>query len=1087
MPQKNIFEELSAEEIAKAVKKHASESRNEEDLKIRVETLLRSKVLDKWGIRPASYEHRNVISGERKDALYGTVIIEYKEPQKLQNKIEFEKAKEQVKKYIAGEAKEKSAYSKYFGVVLDGYNIAFVRFRKNEWIDSGLQDINAQTVLRLLEAIRGLKNKPIDSELLLLDFGPRSETSRKAILILYKKVQRSKSERTKMLFNDWKRVFSQVCAYSPEKLSSLTDYYEIEEKDVDGEKLLFAVHTYYTILMKLLTSEIVTLFADSIIGSYLKRLEDAYYKGLDELANELNELEEGGIFSTVGIRNFLEADYFAWYLDEWDKETAGIVMEIVKKLLDYEPATVELDPDRVKDLFKRLYQNLVPRKVRHDLGEYFTPDWLAELLLNEVGYDGNPDRRVLDPACGSGTFLVLTIKRIKDYAEEHFLSKNETAEKILKNVVGFDLNPLAVLASRANYIIALGELIRYRPREGIEIPIYLADSVLVTRKATLYGGRDYVLTTSEGDFWIPVDIVKKDLLPALLSSIDQFVKLRYEKEDFQKLLAKEKHELSEEVVNALGRLYEKILRLEEKNRNRIWTRLLKNSFAPLLVGKFDYVVGNPPWVNWANLPTHYRKWTKEIWDLYGLTEASEVKRDVAMLFVARCFEKYLENGGLAFLIPFTTYKTPAGAGFRKYLATKCKVFKIHDVAELYPFEGAVNRTSLLVIGNGQTKFPIPCLMWSNTKSTGIDQGEELSNVRKMTRQNEMLLAPILEGKSESPWMIISHNAYNAVKKAIRPSQYKAHSGVDTNLNGVYWIEVLSKEPSGILVRNLSDIGKKQLKEITRVVEKEVVYPLLKGEDVKKWFGVPSSYIVVPHDPKIGKPLSESKIKNECPKAFGFLVEFKNALQNRSTHRLWGKGNPFYAVYKISGYTFSPYKVVWKYIAGKISSRGEFSVGVVGQASDPLLGIKPIVPNNNVMLIPTTEATEAFFIAAVLNSTISRLIVNSYTTIGISTHVLEHVYVPQFNPTNLLHVELSKLSKKAYELAKKYHKHGDAVTQEALRKVEDEIDATVAQLYGITDEELAEIKKTLSILKTGEAKEEGEEGEEPEKRAKRKKS
>ena len=107
---------------------------------------------------------------------------------------------------------------------------------------------------------------------------------------------------------------------------------------------------------------------------------------------ELLDLEEGGIIAKIGIRNFLEADYFAWYLDEWNEDVVKGVMEIVRKLWDYDPATVELEPDRVKDLFKWLYQNLVPKRVRHDLGEYFTPDWLAELLLDEVGYDGTPKR-----------------------------------------------------------------------------------------------------------------------------------------------------------------------------------------------------------------------------------------------------------------------------------------------------------------------------------------------------------------------------------------------------------------------------------------------------------------------------------------------------------------------------------------------------------------------------------------------------------------------------------------------------------------------------------------------------------------------
>lgn len=400
----------------------------------------------------------------RKDALYGTVIIEYKAPGKLDSKSEFVKAKEQVKKYIRTETEDKKSFGRYFGIIIDGSKISFVRFRKNHWDEQEEPlGVNAQTVLMLLKSIRGLRRKPIDAEFLLIDFGPKSEISKRVIIALYESLIDANKARTDMLFNDWRRVFSQVCSYSKEKLSGLIKYYGLDGDDeVDVEKLLYATHTYYTILMKLLTSEIVTLFADSLLGSYLKRIEEAYYRDSHEMLGELKDLEEGGIFATVGIKNFLEADYFDWYLDEWNEKITESIYELTRKLLEYEPATVELNPERVKDLFKRLYQNLVPRSIRHKLGEYFTPDWLAELLLDETGYDGNPDKRVLDPACGSGTFLVLTIKRIKEYADEHFLDRRELLNKIINNVRGIDLNPLAVLASKANYIIALSDLLRYR-------------------------------------------------------------------------------------------------------------------------------------------------------------------------------------------------------------------------------------------------------------------------------------------------------------------------------------------------------------------------------------------------------------------------------------------------------------------------------------------------------------------------------------------------------------------------------------------------------------------------------------------------
>ena len=75
---------------------------------------------------------------------------------------------------------------------------------------------------------------------------------------------------------------------------------------------------------------------------------------------------------------------------------------MIDKLDQYNPGTFSEDPAQSRDLLKKLYQQLFPKSVRHDLGEYYTPDWLAEHVLNELGYEGDPDKRLLDPACGSG-------------------------------------------------------------------------------------------------------------------------------------------------------------------------------------------------------------------------------------------------------------------------------------------------------------------------------------------------------------------------------------------------------------------------------------------------------------------------------------------------------------------------------------------------------------------------------------------------------------------------------------------------------------------------------------------------------------
>ena len=1086
---KLAFETLNTTKLAEEIKQRAREARNEEELRIGF-AIVFDPILRALKIKPAYERHtagiRCIVSGLRKDALYGSVILEFKSPGKLKNKREFDKAKEQVRKYIKAEGIDPRSYGRYYGILTDGLQIGFVRFRKEIWEESAEPlELSAQTVLRLLEAMRGLKRKPIEAQLLLEDFGPESKISEKVIVFLYKALVHSKSARTKMLFEDWKRVFSQVCSYSKKKFAGLVDHYGLKDyKIVDFEKLMFAIHTYYTILMKLLTSEIVTLFADGLIGSYLRRLDDAYLRSKEDMQNEMRELEEGGIFVDLGIRNFLEADYFAWYLDEWDKEIAYLIDEIAKKLLDYEPATVKLTPERVKDLFKILYQNLVSKDIRHKIGEYFTPDWLAELLLDEIGFDGDPEKRVLDPACGSGTFLILAINRIREYAEEHFVDKRTLLTKIARNVQGIDLNPLAVLASKANYIIALADLLRYRPKEGIEIPVYLADSIAVGRRVKVTGESEVYMKTIEGEFWIPHEVMEKELLSGILDDIELCIRNKYSKRIFKEF-AQKRYELKESSIESLVRLYWKLVSLERKGRNKIWTKILKNSFAPLLMGKFDYVVGNPPWINWENLPEFYRNETKGLWNWYGLFKKTrsgglgKVKKDVAMLFVARSLDRFTKYcGKLAFLLPFTVYKTRAGAGFRAFLdkgkvadpRIPCKVQRVHDLVTLYPFEAAVNRTSLIVIEKrGKTEFPIPCVMWHNPRTKGINEEAELEEVKRTTKQFDMILVPLRKGKPETPWMIINEKAHNILQKVMKPSQYKAHAGVCTWADGIFWVEILSKQPSGILVSNVGKTAKMTTKRIKNLVDPEFVFPVLRGKNHKKWYTRCEGHIVLPVSSS-GKILSERELKVNHPNTYSYFFSFSEELRNRSGYKLMFKksGKPFYSVLRAK-YGIKPYKVSWKHIAGKISGKALFECSVIIEEKG-----KPVIPTHGVMIISCDNEDEAYYVCAILNSSFSSLVVASYALeVHVPTDVPKHVYVPDFNPKNRLHQKLAKLSKKAHTTAKQIFEENREDLKKNLKRIEAEIDDMVAQLYRVSNDELKEIKKCLRILKEGEIEEEKE--------------
>ena len=246
-----------------------------------------------------------------------------------------------------------------------------------------------------------------------------------------------------------------------------------------------------------------------------------------------------------------------------------------------------------------LYQHLFPRAVRHDLGEYDTPDWLAEMTLDKLKYEGNPDVRILDPACGSGTFLIAVIRRIRkwysDNRESCGFGDRVLTEKLLANVIGFDLNPLAVMASKVNLLIAIRDLLK--TVSEIELPVYLCDSIVLPKDtgATLFG-KAWHIKTSVGILGIPSEVTEnRTILAKYTSILEESVKSRYTEDDF---LARCKAErIPVESRSDHVKLFTKCSKLEADDKNGIWARIIKNAFAPIFLDQVDIVVGNPPWVN----------------------------------------------------------------------------------------------------------------------------------------------------------------------------------------------------------------------------------------------------------------------------------------------------------------------------------------------------------------------------------------------------------------------------------------------------------------------------------------------------------
>ena len=349
--------------------------------------------------------------------------------------------------------------------------------------------------------------------------------------------------------------------------------------------------------------------------------------------------------------------------------------DVAREFLEFEPASAILVPQLKKDLLKELYSSLVDEQIRHDLGEYYTPDWLAQHLLNRVGYYGDLNSTILDPTCGSGTFLVEAVARLRQTCLEEELSPLKTLTTILHNVKGLDLNPLAVISSRANYILAIYDLI-LEVGNDIELPVYLADCINVPIQKEDDDGEKYLeysLDTELDNFTIeiPWEFVRTQTIGRVLLECEEAISNGRNFERFLRRLRSISEivpHLSKSAVDRLYEFYKIIESLETRNWNRIWCRIIKNNFSPRGFGMFDYIVGNPPWVRWSRLPESYRNRVKNFCNYYGLVSgrgySGGIESDISTVITFSAADNWLRDGGIiGFLITWTVFKSGSARGF----------------------------------------------------------------------------------------------------------------------------------------------------------------------------------------------------------------------------------------------------------------------------------------------------------------------------------------------------------------------------------------------------------------------------------------
>jgi hypothetical protein len=614
----------------------------------------------------------------RADALYGNLLIEFERGSAGWLK----QAKKQLQRYLAILAGNPDTKNYYFiPIASDG--VSFIVFAPKEGPALPVTPETEEIEIEKVEEFNLDQREPQEfyfwldryflrehkreprTDNFLEDFGPSSPAFRSASSLWLEAIAAiGEQPDYKIIYENWRKYL--LIAYGTSV----------------GDERLFVRHTYLATLAKLI--------------AYVR------ISGVQTAPEETQtqEIIQGTFFEGQQIMNFLEEDFFSWVARP---SVVGCTQKVTARLANllFTYRLRELS----EDVMKELYQSLVDPKDRHDLGEYYTPDWLAARMCNALLSKSGEDA-VLDPACGSGTFLYQAIQHKK----RHLPATRQSLEKILGNVVGIDIHPLAVIVSKMNVLLAVGDL--FKKRSGpVSIQVYLANSIRHPTKQPFIGNggepaeRVYL---SEREVLIPDAVLSSAAaLDAAVRVADTFAKSQWDSPsldeqtftDHARRMAPElvRSPAVVEMLFALAGLLHEFIR---KPEDTIWAYILKNQYKPTFLTKqFDVVIGNPPWLSFRFVEKgEYQDYLKHlIVKELGLLEGAGhliTHLELGTLFFARCATLYLKRSGkIGFVLPRSIFTADQHDRFRRSYGTAnttlTEIWDLEDVSPLFNVPAAV--------------------------------------------------------------------------------------------------------------------------------------------------------------------------------------------------------------------------------------------------------------------------------------------------------------------------------------------------------------------------------------------------------------
>ena len=638
---------------------------------------------------------------------------------------------------------------------------------------------------------------------------------------------------------------------------------------------------------------------------------------------------------------------------------------------------------------------------------------------------------MLDPACGSGTFIETAVERILSHAEG--LTATETLQKLQQNVVGIDIHPVAVQLAKATWVMAAKDTILAARAEGkgsgaLTAPIYLGDSMqLRYNTGDMFAENSIELETretlpgqsSQVIFSIPKELAHQQsdidrLISGMATTIDEGL-------DVQNIA--DAYEMSDECRQSMRTVAAQMKELHAADRNHVWAYYIRNMIRPAVIAeeKVDRIIGNPPWLTYADSADIIREelpaMSEQRFQIWGGGKLSR-SQNIATLFYTRCAELYADiDAVIGMVLPHSALKSLPhlkwrGGNYKRKggrnapsIGLNLRVQEPWDldnvVPNFFPMPASVVFAQYVGASQGTALAPGTVQMW---------RGNWQQDYAGITRNSEALHHD--EGKFKSPYADLSNQGPTIVDRRLFFVETAPHTAMLPAANTTRVKPRLGSQD------NYKYEGKLNLLE--GVVSNDHIFDVYLGETVAPYVALDPLKAVLPvHRPTMTMPVNHDDCDNKHDKCRLEVSELHHTMQQR-----WNATADMYRevhtaqVIKDLYNRLNHQKILSRqleYLQDAIAGDGATRVAYTTQGEPTAALVKDdhSVLDHKLFQMTCQSDDEAHYLLAIINSGAFTTAAETFMTKGLygARDFHKHGWklpIPRYDNGDPLHTNLSKL-------------------------------------------------------------------------------